>query len=146
MSPFVGRILDWHKKNSGMEYDSDSDPGVLSVKNITKVFRTRNFDTKVMAASFRNVNEIIELAGVDLLTISPTLLEQLSKLNSPIKNTLSGIHSKGCENIKPVTHQQFVKDLKEDQCAFELLHQGIDKFQADTVNLEELIGSMIKEL
>lgn len=146
VSPFVGRILDWYKKSTGQEYSAEKDPGVLSVKMIAREFRLRKLKTQVMAASFRNVHEIIELAGVDLLTISPALLEQLDKLNEGVRNKISDIIQNEMIVHETISRQKFDDDIKNDRCAFELLTQGIEKFKEDTLVLEEKIASIIKKL
>src|SRR6266850_4395766 len=89
ISPFVGRILDWHKKNTGKDYAAAEDPGVVSVKEIYAFYKKFGHDTEVMGASFRNVGEIQELAGCDLLTISPNLLAELQKSEAPLARKLS---------------------------------------------------------
>ena len=145
VSPFVGRILDWYKKSTGQEYTADKDPGVNSVKLIAREFRLRNFKTQVMAASFRNINEIIELAGVDLLTISPALLEQLDNLSERVENKISDILQNDMINHEMMSREKFDDEIKNDRCAFELLTQGIEKFKEDTLALEEKIESIIKK-
>src|SRR5216117_1336993 len=89
ISPFVGRILDWHKKSTGKDYAPAEDPGVLSVKEIYAYYKKFGYATEVMGASFRNKGEILELAGCDLLTISPQLLGELKQSMEPIERKLS---------------------------------------------------------
>ncbi len=89
ISPFVGRILDWHKKSSGQDYAAADDPGVLSVKRIYDYYKKFGYTTEVMGASFRNTGEILELAGCDLLTISPELLQKLTDADATIERKLS---------------------------------------------------------
>ena len=84
ISPFVGRIFDWYKKSTGQDYSAENDPGVLSVKQIYNYYRKFGFKTEIMGASFRNIGQITELAGCDLLTISPDLLQKLSETDAPI--------------------------------------------------------------
>ncbi|CAG8465740.1 12144_t:CDS:2 [Acaulospora colombiana] len=132
ISPFVGRILDWYKKNTGKTYSSTDDPGILSVTKIYNYYKKYGYSTIVMGASFRNVGEILELAGCDFLTISPTLLNELANDSSPIKRNLSPESAKSCDEPK-VTYDEktFRWELNEDQMATEKLSEGIRKFAED---------------
>lgn len=98
-----------------------------------------------MAASFRNVNEIIDLAGVDLVTISPTLLDQLSKMSSEVQCQISA-KTDVILDMEPISRHKFEGDIEKDECARDLLKQGIDKFKSDTEILENMMASAIKEL
>lgn len=146
ISPFVGRIYDWYKKNSnesaGQEYDAENDPGVLSVKQIYNYYRKFGFKTEVMGASFRNTGQILALAGCDLLTISPELLEKLAASDAPVQLKLSqqtGLESDVAE-LKQ-TQASFRLALNNNVMAAEKLAEGIRLFCADTIKLEQLIAS-----
>ncbi len=140
ISPFVGRILDWFKSNTQKDYDSSNDPGVESVKKIFNYFKKFNYNTIVMAASFRNKDEIINLAGCDKLTISPTLLEELSQNDDEIKLKLSKDNSSSLdiERIN-VNESSFRWHLNENQMASFKLAEGIRLFNKDLLKLKELI-------
>lgn len=139
ISPFVGRILDWYKKNEKPEgYSADLDPGVLSVKEIYSYFKKFGYKTQVMGASFRNTGEILELAGCDLLTISPQFLKELSESNAPVEQKLK------IENAKASAMEQLTLDeksfrlgLNNNAMATEKLSEGIRKFSEDAKKLEE---------
>ncbi len=132
ISPFVGRILDWFKSNTQKDYDSSNDPGVESVEKIFNYFKKFNYNTIVMAASFRNKDEIINLAGCDKLTISPTLLEELSQNDDEIKLKLSKENSSSLdiERIN-VNESSFRWHLNENQMASCKLAEGIRLFNKD---------------
>ncbi len=140
ISPFVGRILDWFKSNTQKDYDSSNDPGVESVEKIFNYFKKFNYNTIVMAASFRNKDEIINLAGCDKLTISPTLLEELSQNEGDIKLKLSKENSSSLdiERIN-VNESSFRWHLNENQMASFKLAEGIRLFNKDLLKLKELI-------
>jgi transaldolase len=148
ISPFVGRILDWHKaKNPSVTYTQTTDPGVISVSQIYKYYKKFDYSTIVMGASFRNLGEIYELIGVDYLTISPALLEQLkSDVDvGKMKARLSVSGAKADDSINRVTFDEnsFRWAMNEDAMATEKLSEGIRKFAADCVKLEELLASKI---
>ncbi len=140
ISPFVGRILDWYKKNENKEYQGFEDPGVLSVTNIYNYYKKFDYHTEIMGASFRNTDEIIELAGCDLLTISPDLLEELQKSDTEITKKLDSNLAKK-KNIQKInlTEQSFRYMLNEDPMATEKLSEGIRKFAKDQILLEKII-------
>ena len=140
ISPFVGRILDWFKSNTQKDYNSSNDPGVESVEKIFNYFKKFNYNTVVMAASFRNIDEIINLAGCDKLTISPTLLEELSQNDGEIKLKLSKENSStlDIERIN-VNESSFRWHLNENQMASFKLAEGIRLFNKDLLKLKELI-------
>jgi len=140
ISPFVGRILDWFKSNTQKDYNSSNDPGVESVEKIFNYFKKFNYNTVVMAASFRNIDEIINLAGCDKLTISPTLLEELSQNDGEIKLKLSKENSSSLdiERIN-VNESSFRWHLNENQMASFKLAEGIRLFNKDLLKLKELI-------
>ena len=144
ISPFVGRILDWFKSNTQKDYDSSNDPGVESVEKIFNYFKKFNYYTIVMAASFRNKDEIINLAGCDKLTISPTLLEELSQNDDEIKLKLSKENSSSLdiERIN-VNESSFRWHLNENQMASFKLAEGIRLFNKDLLKLKELIRGQL---
>ena len=144
ISPFVGRILDWFKSNTQKDYDSSNDPGVESVEKIFNYFKKFKYNTVVMAASFRNKDEIINLAGCDKLTISPTLLEELSQNDDEIKLKLSKENSSSLdiERIN-VNESSFRWHLNENQMASFKLAEGIRLFNKDLLKLKELIRGQL---
>ncbi len=136
ISPFVGRILDWHKKNTGLEYNSEQDPGVVSVKNIYNYYKKFDYKTVIMGASFRNIGEIKELFGIDYLTISPSLLKELSELNEKIERKLDSQKAKDSTIVKIENNEMaFNSALNSDPMAKELLSSGIKKFEEDSEKL-----------
>ena len=144
ISPFVGRILDWFKSNTQKDYDSSNDPGVESVEKIFNYFKKFNYNTIVMAASFRNKDEIINLAGCDKLTISPTLLEELSQNDDEIKLKLSKENSSSLdiERIN-ANESSFRWHLNENQMASFKLAEGIRLFNKDLLKLKVLIRGQL---
>jgi len=141
ISPFVGRILDWHKAKTGITYTSETDPGVISVKNIYRYFKKFHYTTIVMGASFRNHGEIRALAGCDRLTIAPSLLDELSKSSEAIVRHLDAVSSASEYNGDkiPVDESSFRYALNEDAMATEKLAEGIRAFAADIVKLEDIL-------
>jgi len=145
ISPFVGRILDWHvAKNPGKKYESHEDPGVVSVKKIYNYYRKFDYPTIVMGASFRNIGEITELAGCDYLTISPALLKELANSQEPLIQKLSAEQAKK-DSIEKISLDEkgFRWALNEDAMATEKLAEGIRKFAADVIELESLIKAKL---
>ena len=142
ISPFVGRILDWHKKDRGVDHiDASKDPGVLSVTSIFNYYKRFGYQTEIMGASFRNKEEIIELAGCDLLTISPALLAELEECKIEISATLDAQAAKKMELDEILTDEiSFRWQMNEDAMATEKLAEGIRKFSADLVKLEQYIA------
>lgn len=141
ISPFVGRILDWYKKNTGISsYVPVEDPGVLSVTEIYNYFKKFGYKTQVMGASFRNVDEILELAGCDLLTISPQFLEELSIATGPLPRKLAPEAAKNID-IKKISldEKKFRLMLNDNAMATEKLSEGIRKFAEDAIKLEKLL-------
>ena len=138
ISPFVGRILDWYKASTGQDYTSDTDPGVVSVREIYRFYKQHGFKTVVMGASFRNVGEVLALAGCDRLTISPGLLAELSQQQGELTVHLTdtGATSSAPEQL---SQSQFRWALNEDAMATEKLAEGIRKFAVDQRKLEQLI-------
>jgi transaldolase len=148
ISPFVGRILDWHKKDSGRDsYPADQDPGVVSVTAIYNYFKKFGYKTEVMGASFRNLGEITELAGVDLLTISPGLLDELQSTEATLVRKLSPAQA-ASSDIKKINMDKATFDAMhaEDHMATEKLAEGIDGFAKALASLEELLASRLSEL
>ncbi|MEM6671777.1 MAG: transaldolase [Planctomycetota bacterium] len=141
ISPFVGRILDWHKKATGREsYPADEDPGVLSVTRIYEYYKKFGHETEVMGASFRNVGEILQLAGCDLLTISPALLEELSATSGNVDARLTQERATASDHEPlELDESRFRWMLNEDSMATEKLAEGIRAFAADTRKLEDLV-------
>lgn len=145
ISPFVGRILDWHLKNgSKKEFLPEEDPGVLSVKNIFNYYKKFGYPTEIMGASFRNINQVLELAGCDLLTISPELLKLLQ--NSQ-ENTLRKLSKEDAINKRDVSkididEKTFRYLLNDDPMATEKLAEGIRKFALDMNFLDQQIEKL----
>jgi len=143
ISPFVGRIYDWYKAKTGQEIFGADDPGVLSVKRIYSYYRKFGYKTEVMGASFRNTSQILELAGCDLLTISPDLLQKLADSNSTVTQKLSTELAQASDVSKiDMNEKAFRFQLNEDAMATEKLSEGIRAFCADTVKLEQMIAAM----
>lgn len=143
ISPFVGRILDWHKAKTGKDYTGTEDPGVISVKAIYAYFKKFGYRTQVMGASFRNIQEIIELAGCDLLTVSPQLLQELALKTGKIELKLSPQESSKLSMHKyDMDEKLFRWMLNEDPMATEKLAEGIRVFAADTAKLEQIITEL----
>ncbi len=140
VSPFVGRILDWHLAASGKaQIAPDEDPGVLSVSRIYNYFKANNYDTIVMGASFRNAGEIEMLAGCDRLTISPALMEELSRDNGDLPRRLSPEGAESHDPVEELDESCFRWQLNEDAMATEKLAEGIRRFAADQISLERRI-------
>ncbi len=141
ISPFVGRIYDWHKKDRGVDHiPENEDPGVISVKFIYNYYKKFNYQTEIMGASFRNIGEIIELAGCDLLTIAPALLAELEKTTGKLERKLDPSKAAN-EDIKQIhlDEKSYRWMHNEDQMAVEKLSEGIRKFTADLLKLEKSI-------
>ena len=143
ISPFVGRILDWHKKSTGLDYQGADDPGVQSVKRIYSYYRKYGYATEVMGASFRNTSEILELAGCDLLTISPELLQKLAESEGTIERKLSPQSAQSLDLDKMTLNEKdFRTRLNDDAMATEKLAEGIRQFSADSVKLDQMIEAL----
>lgn len=139
ISPFVGRILDWYKTSTGKaSYPADEDPGVVSVTKIYDYYKSHGYQTIVMGASFRNLDEIEQLAGCDRLTISPDLLAKLDDDSGELKRVLAP-SKLGAEQPTPLTESAFRWKHNDDAMATEKLAEGIRKFAEDQVKLEELM-------
>src|SRR5919108_4071998 len=144
ISPFVGRIYDWYKKANNRDYKGAEDPGVQSVQEIYAYYKKFGYPTEVMGASFRNTGQIIELAGCDLLTISPELMEELSKSTEPVERKLSPEKAKAAKIERlELDEKKFRWLLNDNAMATEKLAEGIRKFAADVVKLEKFVASKI---
>jgi transaldolase len=144
ISPFVGRIYDWHKKAENRDFVGAEDPGVKSTTAIYNYFKKYGHKTEVMGASFRNTGEILELAGCDLLTISPKLLAELEKSDAPVVQKLSAEAAKKMDIPKvPTDEKSFRWLMNEDAMATEKLSEGIRLFAADSVKLDAKIAELV---
>ena len=144
ISPFVGRIYDWYKAKTGKEYTGADDPGVQSVVTIYNYFKKFGYETQVMGASFRNTSQIRELAGCDLLTISPELLAELQGSEGALTRCLSLEEAKASDIKKiPLDEKTFRWMLNEDAMGTEKLAEGIRKFTEDIIKLEGLIAKKL---
>lgn len=145
ISPFVGRIMDWYKAKTGITYTAETDPGVISVKDIYNFYKSNNYKTIVMGASFRNTDEIIALAGCDRLTINPELLKELSNMEGDIQPT---IRDENCKKIikTEITEAAFRWEHNQDAMAVEKLSDGIRVFAKDQEKLESLIKEKLNKI
>ncbi len=139
ISPFVGRIYDWYKKEQGgAEIPPDQDPGVASVTRIYNYYKKFGYKTQVMGASFRNINQIIRLAGCDLLTISPDLLNQLEKTQGTVERKLDPVHARATKEERLRLEENTFRWMhNEDAMATEKLAEGIRKFNSDAHRLQQ---------
>ena len=143
ISPFVGRIYDWYKKSTGLEYTGADDPGVQSVQRIYNYYRKFGYKTEVMGASFRNTSQITELAGCDLLTISPDLLQKLADTDAPLTRKLSVEHAQATTLDKiTLDEKSFRMMLNDDAMGTEKLSEGIRLFCVDSVKLDKLVDGL----
>lgn len=142
ISPFVGRILDWYKKDTGKDYDAVNDPGVVSVTEIYNYYKQHGYNTVVMGASFRNIGEIIELAGCDRLTIGPSLLEELANSQVAIQPKLIPASTTVAAG-EPLTEAQFRWDFNQDPMAVDKLAEGIRNFAIDQGKLEVMLKAKL---
>jgi transaldolase len=143
ISPFVGRILDWYKKDTGRsEYPADEDPGVVSVTSIYNFYKTRGYKTVVMGASFRNIGEILALAGCDRLTISPQLMDELANSTDSIERKLVP-QATQLTNSSALTESEFRWQMNQDAMATEKLSEGIRNFAIDQEKLEQQLLAML---
>ena len=140
VSPFVGRILDWYRKRDGVDFAPEDDPGVQSVRRIYAYFKRFGYPTEVMGASFRSIGQILALAGCDLLTISPDLLELLRQSAATVERRLDAEAARA-EPVERVRFDEkhFRWELNEDAMATEKLAEGIRQFAADSIRLERLV-------
>jgi transaldolase len=144
ISPFVGRILDWFKQKTGETYEGPEDPGVQSVTEIFNYYKKFGYKTEVMGASFRNVGEIKELVGCDLLTISPNLLQEMQEDHSLLEVKLSEEKAMQSDLSKvEINESSFRFQMNEDEMATTKLAEGIRKFSADVRTLEDLLAEML---
>lgn len=142
ISPFVGRILDWYKAKTGETYTQETDPGVVSVRAIYAYYKVNGYKTVVMGASFRNVGELIALAGCDRLTVSPNLLQDLAAT----EGTLTRVLTDGGKSATPpakMTEAEFRFELNQDAMAIEKLSEGIRGFVADQIKLEVALATKL---
>jgi len=144
ISPFVGRIYDWYKKEMKRDYTGAEDPGVQSVDEIYTYYKKFDIPTEVMGASFRNTGQILELVGCDCLTISPELMEELAKSNEPVERKLTPEKAKSA-NIEKLRldEKKFRWMLNDNAMAYEKTGEGIRRFAADVVKLEKFVASKI---
>ena len=142
ISPFVGRIMDWHKKAEGKDFTPENDPGVKSVTSIYNYYKTHGYSTVVMGASFRNSGEILQLAGCDRLTISPQLLQELSETQGDVITQLTD-STITVERAETLTEAQFLWSHNQDAMAVEKLAEGIRNFALDQNTLEEMIKNRL---
>ena len=147
ISPFVGRILDWYKNDTGKDYKGQDDPGVQSVTEIYDYYKKFDIKTVVMGASFRNIGEIVELAGCDLLTIAPKLLKELQETEGTLERKLDPAKAKN-ENIGKLTVDKatFDKMHEENRMAHDKLKEGIEGFTKALEDLEKLLAKRVSEL
>jgi transaldolase len=144
ISPFVGRIYDWYKAHEKRDYTGPEDPGVQSVAEIYTYYKKFGISTEVMGASFRNTGQILELAGCDCLTISPELMEELSKSNEPVERKLAPENAKSAKVDKlEMDEKTFRWMLNDNAMAYEKTGEGIRKFAADVLKLEKFVASKL---
>jgi transaldolase len=147
ISPFVGRILDWYKKDTGKDYQGADDPGVQSVTKIYNYFKKFGYKTVVMGASFRNIGEIRELAGCDLLTIAPKLLEELQSTEGDLPRKLDPKNSQGLQIEKiSIDEATFNKMHEADRMAHDKLKEGIEGFTEALEKLEKLLADRLAKM
>jgi transaldolase len=145
ISPFVGRIYDWYKKENKRDYSGPEDPGVQSVQEIYSYYKKFGYKTEVMGASFRNVGQIQELAGCDALTISPELMKELAESQEPLERKLDPEKVKTAKIDKlEMDEKKFRWLLNENAMAYEKTGEGIRKFAADIVKLEKVVAGKLK--
>jgi len=143
ISPFVGRILDWHVKNEGRKFEPEEDPGVISVRQIYAAYKTKGIKTVVMGASFRSAGEVEALAGCDRLTISPALLAELDKDQGTLERKLSPDRPGQVPALPKTDEASFRWEMNENAMATEKLAEGIRSFAADLAKLRNLIGGRL---
>src|SRR5207237_1246692 len=141
ISPFVGRIYDWYKKELKRDFSGPEDPGVQSVAEIYNYYKKFDVPTEVMGASFRNTGQILELAGCDCLTISPELMEELSKSTEPVERKLVPEKAKQAKVEKlELDERKFRWMLNDNAMAYEKTGEGIRKFAAEVMKLEKFVA------
>lgn len=142
ISPFVGRILDWYKKAEGVDaYPIEKDPGVLSVKSIYHFYKAHAVQTEVMGASFRSIEQVLGLAGCDLLTVAPNLLAQLAEDSREVTAHLSADESSAKLALNPLSHDEFKAQIQHDLMATQLLQGGIDGF----IKAREQLSTLLRQ-
>lgn len=139
ISPFVGRVLDWYKKSTGQTYTAQTDPGVISVKQIYNYYKSNGYETIIMGASFRNIGEICELAGCEFLTISPALMQELADTEGDLELKLDPRHVEPVDAMR-LDEKDFRWALNQDQMATEKLSDGIRSFTDDLEKLKRKIA------
>ena len=144
ISPFVGRILDWHVKAGGGPYTSETDPGVTSVKSIYAYYKSYGIETVVMGASFRNIGEIEALAGCDRLTISPALLQALAKDDGVLPRSMSPSSPGKAPEKRTLDERAFRWEMNQDAMATEKLAEGIRSFALDLGSLRTMVAGRLK--
>ncbi|WP_068718019.1 transaldolase [Vibrio tritonius] len=142
ISPFVGRIMDWYKAKEGRDFTPSEDPGVLSVTKIYNYYKEHGYNTVVMGASFRNIGEILELAGCDRLTIAPALLKELEESEGVVEEKLKDSNGNAARPAA-MTHAEFLWDHNQDPMAVEKLAEGIRNFAIDQGKLETMIQAKL---
>jgi transaldolase len=146
ISPFVGRIYDWYKKENKRDYQGAEDPGVQSVTEIYTYYKKFGIPTEVMGASFRNIGQIQELAGCDCLTISPELMKELSESTEPLERKLDPEKAKSAKVEKlELDEKKFRWMLNDNAMAYEKTGEGIRKFAADVIKLEKFVSSKLEK-
>ena len=144
ISPFVGRILDWYSAKNNKTYEAAEDPGVLSVHEIYNYYKKHGYKTEVMGASFRNTGEILELAGCDLLTIGPNLLDQLQDSTEPVAQKLDAAKSASMDIPRVEMDEKYFRwELNEDAMATEKLAGGIRTFAADFAKVSDMAAAKL---
>lgn len=143
ISPFIGRILDWFTINKQKKYISSEDPGVIAVHQIYQYYKKYGYKTLIMGASFRNIEQILELAGCDMLTISPSLLEKLSKIHGNVDTKLIFNDEIINHFPKKMTEPEFLWSHNQDEMAINKLSEGIKNFSIDQEKLEKIIYSLL---
>lgn len=142
ISPFVGRIMDWYKAKEGRDFESQEDPGVISVTTIYNYYKEHGYNTVVMGASFRNIGEILEIAGCDRLTIAPQLLQELEDASGDVEEKLIATTDIK-ERPARMTHAEFLWEHNQDPMAVEKLAEGIRNFAVDQGKLEDMIAAKL---
>ncbi|PSU72419.1 transaldolase [Photobacterium phosphoreum] len=142
ISPFVGRIMDWYKAKEGRSFEAQEDPGVISVTGIYNYYKEHGYKTVVMGASFRNIEEILELAGCDRLTISPQLLQELEDATGVVEQKLIAT-TELKDRPAAMTHSEFLWDHNQEAMAVEKLAEGIRNFAVDQGKLETMIADRL---
>ncbi|CEO41716.1 transaldolase [Photobacterium kishitanii] len=142
ISPFVGRIMDWYKAKEGRDFEAQEDPGVISVTSIYNYYKEHGYNTVVMGASFRNIGEILELAGCDRLTISPQLLQELEDATGIVEQKLVAT-TELKDRPAAMTHSEFLWDHNQEAMAVEKLAEGIRNFAVDQGKLETMIADRL---